>query len=949
MGITVDELLIQLISHITSDNKAASSRLKQIKALLAQQKVTSTEEHSIDERYSSLAEKFTIKGHGQRAEALLQLKQNYIAQRGTLAPQRIHAYDMLALLLSLSAAPLSQPYTYRDYRQQGHTSAVSWQDIVQQEPFQGDHWQQVEDDMSSDMSMDSDDLAYGTEKGHQEARAHVATAFDVEGYYLTKLQSYSIEPSQSQPTHQLKRQQYWHVENADDQPPAKESRHGDTLLQDHNQLHTGLHQMGYITGMPKKYINEADVLREVLNMFRGCDTVLFKKIQAKHLSDVKFQYVPQYAIRHLSDAALRRLMLSFADQGSMIYKLRRHSSRSMFIRRNGQTFQAFLVAVAHHLQVFDAYLADLETRCLTPSAETISLLRLKESLAHPLTYFQALYTTLMQCSRLVSGNALDTNARTMTPFLLGTLFKQAMDANQTGTDTIANMMLDVFKQTLVPLARMVDLWVFYGSLQDDYAQEFFITRNTMTSEADELYWHQGYSIQGLDLGVKSCPLFASEFVERVLYVGKSVKLGFKLQQEPILSPGNTLMTLVEQTFPSNSPTFFASDRPGNMAPSMKQHDDDSNLLLDLLRTEKTLHSANATRPSTPLSPISSPCRVLMDVDLADCLDMYIHDHHQRASHVLLSLVLQRTPSACPLPSYPTQSFIQHIHTLGTVYLMLHTDFMHTFTDRLFYNMDTQLSRWYDTSFLNQTFTDAYLQCTPTFCRSHMNQFTLQMNSTHRINIPSHYKAPSTATYLEQLQINYQVPSPMHYFLQKEDVTSYKQVLQLVLRLKRAKYTLEKKAKLSRPTSHSDSVPSAPLYTMRMRLLWYINALWRYILITILDSETRELQHHLANVTGIDELVRSHKQYLARLLDKCLLNDKYTSVRKAILHILDLAEQLAELLVIKDTLAADSMAQSIALLQADFERTSDFIATSVSFVGSKGGVEWFQVLASSLSF
>lgn len=45
-----------------------------------------------------------------------------------------------------------------------------------------------------------------------------------------------------------------------------------------------------------------------------------------------------------------------------------------------------------------------------------------------------------------------------------------------GKMEICQHLLRIYKDTLVPMSRMIDDWVMYGSLDADVANEFFISR-----------------------------------------------------------------------------------------------------------------------------------------------------------------------------------------------------------------------------------------------------------------------------------------------------------------------------------------------------------------------------------------------------------------------------------------------------------------------------------------
>ena len=82
------------------------------------------------------------------------------------------------------------------------------------------------------------------------------------------------------------------------------------------------------------------------------------------------------------------------------------------------------------------------------------------------------------------------------------------------------------------------------------------------------------------------------------------------------------------------------------------------------------------------------------------------------------------------------------------------------------------------------------------------------------------------------------------------------------------------------------------YSIRMRILWFINAFWRYIMTTvsfyfhyrfhiinnifikqIIHAETINFRDKLAISKDADEITALHDSYVRRILDRCLLNEK----------------------------------------------------------------------------
>lgn len=133
-----------------------------------------------------------------------------------------------------------------------------------------------------------------------------------------------------------------------------------------------------------------------------------------------------------------------------------------------------------------------------------------------------------------------------------------------------------------------------------------------------------------------------------------------------------------------------------------------------------------------------------------------------------------------------------------------------------------------------------------------------------------------------------IPWPINNFIQSSSLVVYQKVNSLLLRLKWAKYVLERKMLFER-------AKNPRLYLMRVRLLWFVNSIWGYIMTTVrkkkslvtkvailklsnsfsqvLHSETLKFRAELTETTDADSIVALHQAYISRIRDRCLLNEK----------------------------------------------------------------------------
>ncbi len=73
-------------------------------------------------------------------------------------------------------------------------------------------------------------------------------------------------------------------------------------------------------------------------------------------------------------------------------------------------------------------------------------------------------------------------------------------------------------QTIVPFGRLMDGWMFRGSLEEDRMKEFYVSRNDDVSMNDSKFWTDGFSIDTVAQDI-ICPLFEKRNMERIFFTG----------------------------------------------------------------------------------------------------------------------------------------------------------------------------------------------------------------------------------------------------------------------------------------------------------------------------------------------------------------------------------------------------------------------------------------------
>ncbi|GAN05393.1 hypothetical protein MAM1_0090d04863 [Mucor ambiguus] len=934
-------LLEQLVSKLTSLQPNSPEWKRAIKTAdytLRYDKCTSTSEQEVTNRLNGLAEKFSIKGHHDLSQAILAHNKEFLKPSRPLGEQdtnqSILKYDTLQLLLSLSSSS-NQDYSYIPSIKHTTEKILTWQDVIDDSPLEGDHWQtwpeededseDEEDEDNDDYELNQDSIAARTTT---QKRTLLGDLSDFKFDFTSKIKLDKREDQEG--LNHLVSQQYWRNEY---RLPRQNTAHVN-LLQKPCQMSDALERIIYNEAERSqlKTISEANIVREVLSLLRGYRSVVYV------YQEGQFVLNQQYIVQHLSQHALSHLLQEFCQYGNIIAELRQLCSKTIHDIQHGQTNQAFAATIFQSLMDFDSTLSVMELNAsiiTSNAAQSISLLQLRNTLDSSLQSFKAVYDIA------VDAPYSQGNARSISTYLIATLYDRALVAQSSGQQAMYDTLLFVLEKTLVPYGEIMDDWIFYGSLQCDKAHEFFVTRKDHVSMQDSNFWVQGFSTESVetrDYTCFSCPLFDPAFMNRIFFTGKAVNLLGQIERH------NQHMDQVQRSFQSLMQEHVCV-KPAFIKPVKMSIPQTSTSTVEVDLVTSALFPINASsarrlrhqQPQTQWQQDQqqmSDMGFLLDQDIMDCAVAYIEQPYNKAADTLNSVLHQ----GCGLT--------QQLESLASIYLMLENDLMHSFCEALYAQMDNK-ETWCDSRILNRTFAES------SKVSGYDETVYIDLASNRS---PATNKSTTQASYLEMIQFNVKIAWPLNIFIQQERLPSYSKIQRFLFRLKRAKYVMEKKTLFrGRFKMEKSDARAMRFYSIRMRILWFINAFWRYMMTTILHAETIDFRGKLSISKDADEITALHNSYVRRIVDRCLLNEKASAIKKSIISIFDMAEQMmlmfeqymqsTTLPLEEDLLAFDTRMSAI---EKDFTRANEFISISLTILGKKGGFPWLESLAASLS-
>ncbi|OWK00090.1 TUBGCP5 [Cervus elaphus hippelaphus] len=210
--------------------------------------------------------------------------------------------------------------------------------------------------------------------------------------------------------------------------------------------------------------------------------------------------------------------------------------------------------------------------------------------------------------------------------------------------------------------------------------------------------------------------------------------------------------------------------------------------------------------------------------------------------------------------------------------------------------------------------------------------------------------------LDGLTLSYKVPWPVDIVISLECQKIYNQVFLLLLQIKWAKYSLDvllfgelanpadksqlKEGLLGDPDTAAHFGPQKEpvrlqihrMFLLRVKLMHFVNSLHNYIMTRILHSTGLEFQHQVEEAKDLDQLIKIHYRYLSTIHDRCLLREKVSFVKEAIMKVLNLALMFAE--GWQAGLGAWQM-ESIEKMESDFKNCHMFLVTILNKAVCRG--------------
>lgn len=928
-----------MVSQVTKgsledDPNAFSYQYEKALRTLETRQVSSDTMETIDARVQRLAKKARIGIQDNLAEALVRTW----AFLKTIASDDFQDDDEIKLsnlpeqmqfLLELAAPPLPSTLAHADIVLSGErefsakSNKLTWKQIMEEEPFEGDHWEGVfspgrayEGDTSPSFASDQESEAEGflshSGESQESETSYTSTPAPI-GQILTEAvytQSEYFQGSSSESrelVERLRGKQTWRREWEMDVNWNRPFNTADPSTFAATVSRVMEARVGGRIQVPK-VINEVDTVRNILLLLQGIDSpsTIFlvddfeERTQASIAADAP-------RLMHISLDAYRSILTEFCFSATRLQEMR-HFIRSVYAHRDerrtkgaptmspvfvSRTLEAFAEAVDAYIRDVDKWCAGREEAIVQARSgtgrQTVATLlscyhEMKEKVTLALDILQDILRQLVKQELRKDGtthhrgdverlgflrakNLSSIHPSILSTRLLDLLVHSINTQLAIGEHPTACLLIDIFVKTAEPVWKLAGKWMrdgmrVGGSLEIDDLEQ--------NEQDPELF------IQFRDINFTD-----PDFWEQ----GYTLRREGEDDWEDNRTASYSRPQLVPNIFATIASDILAAGKVVGLLRAMG---------IDPLSEEQFQFSATTWGT---FSDIYTKSQVEgaeglehLDVESPEILQEDATYGSRIVMGLLNATMTEHILPWCKSPNLKLKKLLlddcdmmEHFAAFENFYFMRQGDAMTAFCDQIFFKLDAH-EKWHDLHFLNKVLREVSMRDRKPWISPELVQFQVR-GGREKNNI-------SSVRCFDGLVADYTVPFPLTYILQRPSSAIYASVFVLLIQVRRAKSVMDHLSMkdASQVASGLDVGDLNQFFALKAKFSWFINTLMNFLTIHVISANTTQFQVLFKKASTLDEMITSHDHHLAQLQILCFLQSKTAAVHRTLLSILDLALQ-----------------------------------------------------------
>ncbi|KAK1144420.1 hypothetical protein N8T08_005573 [Aspergillus melleus] len=154
--------------------------------------------------------------------------------------------------------------------------------------------------------------------------------------------------------------------------------------------------------------------------------------------------------------------------------------------------------------------------------------------------------------------------------------------------------------------------------------------------------------------------------------------------------------------------------------------------------------------------------------------------------------------------------------------------------------------------------------------------------------------------LETIWFDYTLLPSVANIITEDAILKYRRISTFLMQIRRAMYTIQKqRLQYSNGPGRIFGNGSNPVdYVLRHNMLWFLNTLYNHMTGFVVSTAVASLRKALDKATDVDAMIAAHRAHMVSLEDQCLLSKNLCALHQAIITLLDLCVNFADLQAIK---------------------------------------------------
>ncbi|KAE9460902.1 hypothetical protein C3L33_07269, partial [Rhododendron williamsianum] len=302
-------------------------------------------------------------------------------------------------------------------------------------------------------------------------------------------------------------------------------------------------------------------------------------------------------------------------------------------------------------------------------------------------------------------------------------------------------------------------------------------------------------------------------------------------------------------------------------------------LLEIMKQEELYISEflpfqkNSSLPSRVLNwiqrvePKATPLPVVI---LQECLVIYIKKQVDYVGRNILSKLLNEW------------RLMDELGVLRAIYLLGSGDLLQHFLTVIFDKLDKGES-WDDDFELNMLLQESIANSADGMLLSAPDSLVVSISKNHGFSADEETNAATLVSTprksrgksfgidgLDLLNFAYKVSWPLELIFNMEAIKKYNQVMSFLLKVKRAKFVLDKTRRWMWKGRGTATINRKRHWLVEQKLLHFVDAFHQYVMDRVYHSAWRELCEGMASAASLDEVIEVHEAYLLSIQRQCFV-------------------------------------------------------------------------------